>query len=801
MIKSRLTEWKIIGNDIEIDANVPGDVVDDLYKNGIIEDPNYAKNLQKISWIFASDWTYRCLFDVDEALFAKKRISLFFEGIDTLSEIRLNGVEIGRTDNMFLAYRFDVKKLLKRYGNELIVTVRSSLDYIRKQNDGKNYRSLYNKDRIFLRKAQCHFGWDWAPDMPGIGIWLPVWLSADDGARIDDVQISAANDGNVAVTVTLDGDVRGCSLCLEINGKEIFAEVAGDTVTLNAFVEQPKLWWPNGYGEQNLYTYRLTLSENGKERDKKTGTFGFKQVRLLQERLPNGRIGFCIEVNGVRIFVKGSNWVPCSPMTGAIEDSTYRKLLGFAHDARFNMLRVWGGGIYEKDIFFDLCDRFGILTWQEFGNSCSAIPAEIGEEMQKNMLEEATYQIRRLRNHVSLCIWCGGNEFMPFRKVPDYFEYTVGNRFVKESLRNLCRTMDPDKIYLYNSPCTVETDEWDDESGDSHVGSMMEIISSADYEGFRKIIAGHPAQFVSENANLGSCRLRNLRKYIPSGELWPTTDTWDFHYRLLENDSGRTNFVETEKTLVRGFFGGFDGIEDFVKKSMIAHAELLTAELDFARANKTCNGYMNWMYNDIWPCGTWSVVDSYFERKPAYYAMKRGFSPVRVVYVQTSELSKVCLINDTARTLCGTMICEGKFLSGEVNAAMRKAVKCLPYATAEMVLPEELGGDYLSMRFASEDGEKTSSTVFPQTWKDKPFTTEMEWRVVKLSQTLCEVWLDAKSYGRTVFIDHPQSERLLFEDNFFDMERGEKRVVRVRADESFDMGLFSVKTFADTWEE
>lgn len=801
MIENRLTEWKIIGNDIEINANVPGDVVNDLYNCGIIDDPNYAKNLQKISWVFASDWIYRCRFDVDDDLFDKKRIYLYFEGIDTLSEIRLNGVELGTTDNMFLAYRFDVKKLLRRRGNELTVTIHSSSDYIRKQNDGKNYRTLFNKDRIFLRKAQCHFGWDWAPDMPGIGIWLPVWLNADDGERIDDVWISAQNDGNVAVTVTLDGDARGCSLCLEIDNKEIFAEVTDNAVTLNALVESPRLWWPNGYGEPNLYEYRLTLFKNGEECDRKTGTFGFKQVRLLQDRLPNGRIGFCIEVNGVRIFVKGSNWVPCSSMTGAIEDSTYQKLLGFAHDANFNMLRIWGGGIYEKEIFFDLCDRLGILTWQEFGNSCSVIPAEIGEEMQNNMLEEAKYQIRRLRNHASLCIWCGGNEFMPFRKVPDYYEYSVGNQFVKETLRDLCKELDPEKIYLYNSPCTVETDEWDDESGDSHVGSMSEIIRSADYAGFRKIIASRPVQFLSENANLGSCRLKSLKKFIPHDELWPTSDTWDFHYLLLENDSGCENFVETEKALAKGFFGGFDGVEDFVKKSMIAHAEILVAEIDFARSNKACNGYMNWMYNDIWPCGTWSVVDSYFERKPAYYAMKRGFLPVRVVYVQTSEQDKVCLINDTAKTLCGKLMCEGKFLSGKVNAAIYSEVTCLPYSTTEIIPAEDLGGDYLSMRFVSDDGEKVSSTAFPHTWKDKRFRTEIEWRVDKISQTLCVVELDAKTYGRTVFIDHPQSENLRFEDNFFDMESGEKRIIRISADKSFNMDLFSVKTFADTWDE
>ena len=350
----------------------------------------------------------------------------------------------------------------------------------------------------------------------------------------------------------------------------------------------------------------------------------------------------------------------------------------------------------------------------------------------------------------------------------------------------------------------MDTDEWDDESGDSHSGSMSEIVASGDYDGFRETIAKHPVQFLSENAHMGSCRLKSLRKFIPSGELWPTGDTWDFHYLLLENDTGcidGMNFVETEKALANGLFGAFDGAEDFVKKSMIAHAELLTAEIDFSRSNKTCNGYLNWMYNDIWPCGTWSVIDYYLERKPAYYAMKRSFAPIRIAYVRMSDESVVCLMNDTDRTLCGTVVCEGKLLSGEVCSARRFEARCEPFSRTDFVLTEDLGGEYLSMRFEADGGDRVSSTAFPTMWKDKQFRTALDWSVIPLSPTLCEIRLCAGSYGRTVFIDHPQSEKLRFDDNFFDMECGEDRCIRISSDEPFDPALFTVKTFADVWDE
>ena len=217
MIRRELTNWTLSGPVKSVfPAHVPGDVTDDLHRAGLIEDPLFGENLKKLSWIYDADWTYECLFDADGEILSQKNIYLFFEGIDTFSEILLNGILLGKTDNMFLAYKFPVNGIVKEKGNRLVVRIFSSVGIGKQKNDGKNYRALFNQDRLFLRKAQCQFGWDWAPDLPGIGIWLPAYLLADGGIVIEDLKLTSRTDGTVTFALSLktDRSLENCSLCI-----------------------------------------------------------------------------------------------------------------------------------------------------------------------------------------------------------------------------------------------------------------------------------------------------------------------------------------------------------------------------------------------------------------------------------------------------------------------------------------------------------------------------------------------------------------------------------------------------------
>lgn len=777
-------------------ASVPGDVTDDLHKAGVIEDPLYAENLKTCSWIYEEDWTYECTFDAETDLFEKSCVRLVFEGVDTLSEIRLNGVLLGKTENMFLRYEYDVKPFLKAKDNRLTVKIFSSRKYIREKNDGKDRRALFNKDRLFLRKAQCQFGWDWAPCLPGIGLWLPCYLIADDGARINDVRVTTKNDGCVRVEVNAQIPDSGYALRVTV-GEQTKRIAAAPFSACDLFVENAKLWWPNGYGEQNLYDYIVVLEKDGEALDEKRGKTAFRTVELYQEPLGGEEYNFGFKVNGRKIFAKGSNWVPCSNMTGAIPEAMYERLLRIAREANMNMLRVWGGGIYEKEIFYELCDKLGILVWQDFAFACSAIPADV-EGIEENFLKEAAYQIKRLRNHPSLVLWCGGNEFIPhLNGVP----YERGNALIKSVLPDLLKNSD-DRPYIYNSPMSLEGDDWLFMSGDNHTSCLNAAIVDDKLCEYRRYIAQKPSHFISESAILGSTRIRSLKKFIPEDRLWQTNECWEYHF--VENPHNVTlqkPFTWQEKKMAEDLFGDISTLPLFAKKSMLAMAEIMRSEADFTRANKNCAGYMNWMYNDTWGCGTWALVDYYYEKKPALYFLKRSFSDFCVCFTETKEGLRVSVINETKVRREGVLRVSCKRLNGETLTSCDFCAAVEQDGIFETYLEKYADGDYLLAEWCGADGEKRKEIYFHNLWKEKAFVSDIESVTEQIDEYACKITIKARQFARAVFIDYPDNADICYEDNFFDMEKGDERTVTIVGRAPIESAAFTVKTYADEWND
>ncbi len=786
MKKLQLKSWHIetAAGEYPMQAAVPSDVTAELYAAGYIPDPLFGTNMKNLSWIAEQEWVYSTEFFADEALLEMARIVLCFDGADTLAQVKINGTVVGNMDNMFLAYRFDAKPYLKLGNNRVEVKFLSSTAYIREKNDGTNYRALFTQDRIYIRKAQCHWGWDWAPKLPGIGLYLPAYLETDDGMRIENVQVRAALSGEVSIHVTVDNgswrvDTQDYTLEVELDGQKQVIPVKNIQNLLNMKIENPKLWWPNGYGEPHLYPYTVRLLYGGEVVEECTGSFGIRKVEIEEKPVDLERMSFAIKVNGRRIFCKGSNWVPISNMTGAISDGDYEALIHAAKDGNFNMLRVWGGGFYEKEIFYDLCDRSGILLWQDFMFSCSAIPAEI-EGMEEKIIPEVEYQIKRLRNRACIGIWCGGNEYMPHLKG---HYYKKGNWFVRNTLRGICGEMDADRPYIHNSPYGIGDDEWDFRTGDSHVSCMDAVLEARDIPNFRKHIAANPVQFVSESAMLGPTRLKSLRKFIPEHEIWPTGESWDYHF--VENPYAIVpeTFLTKEKRFAQALFGDYENAEAFVKKAMLAHAEVLGAEIDFARSNPHCRGFMNWMYNDNWGCGTWSVIDCYMERKPVFYAMKRSFAPVRLALTQSKDGVFATLCNDTAKALLGTMELFWKKYDGTVLKTETVAMDAPADGVCAVKLAEIAEADYIAARF--ED----TKTVFHLEFGEKTFETAL---TVHLEYD--RIHINAEKFARCVFLDCENGQ---FSDNYFDMEPGEERIIEVTGTPE----KITVKTIADVWED
>ena len=800
MKKIDLQNWRLnVENDKKINVKVPGDVTNDLYEAGIIPDPLFGDNLKHLDYIFHRDWAYETVFSLTESDTKSDRIILSFEGIDTLSEITLNGRVLGRTDNMFLKYEYDLKGIAVSGENFLSVKIFSATDYREQKDEHLPLRATFDTGRLYLRKAQCHFGWDWAPNLPGAGMYLPVYITIFNGARIESVGVSTDISGKVSFAVKTDtGFSEGYSVKAKICDNELIGRVINGDALLETTVKNPKLWFPNGYGEPALYDYSVELiSDNGEVKDEKRGRLGFKKVELVQKPIDDDRYSFYFKVNGIKIFAKGSNWVPISNMSGAIKDEAYEKLLKIAKESGMNMLRVWGGGIYEKEVFYNLCDELGILVWQDFGFSCSVIPAEI-DGIEENFLKEAEYQINRLKNRASLALLCGGNEnYVNF----DKDKHEKGAKLVQVTLKNLCERL-CDIPYLYNSPSSLlGEDEYGMRSGDGHLSSLDATIKKDSFDDFRSVIASRECQFVSESALLGPTRKRSLKKFLPKESLDKIDDIWDFHfvknpYSCDCNDS----FINKEIKYSERFFGKIANINDFLKKGMSVHLEMLGAELDFARANENCGGYMNWMYNDNWGCGTWSLVDYYFEKKPVLYRMKRSFAPIVASATVKQSGSYAFVANDTGFAVCGALEIKAKTLAGDVIKEKRRSVSVNAYDVVNVPIEFEFDGDYISVEFIS-GGERYKSLFFRKQWKDLTFVSDIETKIEKLAENKVRITITANKFAKNIFIDYPDNDGILYSDNFFDMEKGDVIEVEITGYKSINEQLFTVKTFADEWTD
>ncbi len=795
----------------EYAAHVPGDITNDLFLCGKIPDPLFGVNFKELGFILDSDWEYNCAFTISDSEFSSERLELRFEGVDTFSEIFLNGKLVGATDNMYLRYDFDIKKYAKRGDNVLSVKMRSPYKVYNSRKNEK-YMSIFHPNRIFFRKPSCHFMWDWAPDFPGYGIYKNVYLVSGDSDNILDAEITCDASGNATFITLLDEKFkekpRDYSLCLRLSKRpncdckehyELETKVGGQFVLQNVTVENAELWWPNGYGEANLYGYSLELKRDGKLVSHKSGKIGFRTIKIKEEPLDSDSLSFALNVNGVNIFCKGSNWVPASNMTGTVTDETYEHLIKSANEANYNLLRVWGGGIYESEKFYDLCDELGIMVWQDFMFACSDLPDDI-PEFRKTVYKEADMQLRRLRNRPCVAVWCGGNERRKFLdcKGPQYGEYIW-----EVLLRGLHNKLTRNSEYVPNSPHSRTDIDMDYSSGDLHTSCYDPALIDDRIPSFREYLAKNKSPFTTECAILGPCRIRSLKKFIPADKLWPVNEVWHEHFMLNPYACvPEETFITKEFRLAEALFGITETLPQFVKKAMCVHSEIMRSEIEYARASERCNGILNWMYNDIWGCGTWSVIDFYGEKKPVFYSQKSAFKPVHVFFWFDGEKTNLSVANDLRRDLKLTLEYGQSSLRGETRRKNKSNIVVKAnsvYTEFGVNIDKDVKNGYLSAQISGDVSDK--SVYFYNLWKDLPFETNLTVKVERKSENELTVFIKANEFARTVFIDVPYGVKVVLDDNYFDMEKGDERAITVSADLPLAEKDITVKTFADEWNE
>ncbi len=797
-------------DDNVLPAEVPGSIHIDLLRAGRIPDPYFADNSLQCGWVTETDWCYCRDFTV-EAADVRTHMVLEFDGIDTFADIYLNNRLLGSTQDMFKRYTLDATAAIRPGVNRLAVVIRS----IKKRMDTyptAGYFGCFNVPRIFIRKAQCHFSWDWAPNFPATGIWEDVRLVGYDTCRVASHQIFTRCDGTLSMLYEMEASTfdeeasvkRRAEWTVTGNGASYTSihELTTQKGFFHLQVDNPRLWWPADMGEPFLYDYALRYYEDDVLVDEKEGRLGIREIGFDESPRPQTGGFHCnFLVNGRPVFLKGANWVPLDIMTGSIPEEKYRKAIGMAKQAHFNCLRVWGGGIYEKDIFYRLCDEEGILVWQDFAFACSDVPDDY-PGFAPLVISELEYQMKRLRNHPSIFVWCGGNE----KTGSIGKEKSRGDVLIYYTARGIAGHLDPTRPFFPCSPWGRGDNGNLQDSGDSHCNSYQGSMVAGGQESFREHLAEFTASLASEIAVQGCPPLESLRRYIPEDRLWPMNELWDLHFACNPYDGTGTTFAQQQLQAADLLFGKSEGLQDFAKKSMAVHCLFVKADSEYHRSRKgDCGGALFWMYSDIWPCGTWALVDYYLLPKPAYYAAKASFRPFLPIITRHRDGLQAVVVNDTLTDRTGTVTIRVRTFEGEPLYEKRfdsiRAAACAVTPIVSLADAPLRTDSYMAIDFSDDAGCVTNLYRDPL-WKDAPLPDPgLSWRIASVHTGGLEVVLQTERYARMVFLHLNGQESCVYDDNYFDMEPGETRTVRILCPPGTDPASLRVCTWLDQWDD
>lgn len=808
MQKILLNDFNLKFKDRTFPAQVPGDINIDLYNAGAISNPYVAENYKESTWVGREDFTYEKEFELTSDFINHDCLTILFKGIDLFSSIYLNGQLIGNTKNAFLGYRFDIKPFAKCGLNKLTVQMHSTIRYM-DNIDTEDYYAIFNIPRIFIRKAQCHFGWDWAPKICAYGIIDDVIVEAKNKYQIDEVQVVTdakghatfhvgvnyinkninGPDGSIAVKAEPFNDDKLVFYVAKKPFSDEYEKTEIDLMGKKNFFghinDNPELWWPVGYGKQPLYNYKIELVRGGKVCDTYVGRFAYRTVSLKEEPKDLNHIGFDFYINDVKVFLKGSNWVPPECFTGVMKDEKYRELITLARDMNSNILRVWGGGNYEKDIFFDICDELGILVWQDFALACADIPEEKSEFMD-NFKEEVIYQIKRLRNHPSLIYWCGGNE-----KTGTYGTcITHGDFLVNVILNGLVDYYDGTRPYRRQSPHSFTDIGNESSSGDSHYGNFESGLTQ-EMSLYRDRACQKIVPFASECAVMAPSSKESLAKIFPTDKLWPMNEMWDDRFMDNPYCGFYFPFPKREYRYGENLHGEIKGLDDFVMKAMSAGAESLRVEADYARAHRDYTGaFLNWMFNDIWPSGTWSIVDYYLEPKHGYYALRKCFKPVLVSFFKEKDGQTYLFVdNQTQESYSNKIKFAVKKYDGEVLLSKEIDVYLKKNETFKCPVAYDVDRDdiYLVAKYMENDTEQTI-LYSPHLYHMIDVDNKFDYVVNKIDCNNIELKIHANSFVKSLFIHFKDNYLYKFSDNYLDLECGQDVVIMISSSKNIDLG-------------
>jgi beta-mannosidase len=783
-----------------LETAVPGDVHSTLLAHGIIEDPYYSTNDQACRWVERKIWVYRREFDTPEDI-SDTDVILNFEGLDTLAEVFLNGESIAVSENMFVPLFADLTGKLKEGGNVVVIRFDPVVEYAARQ-DVSRFWSKVNYERIWLRKCACSFSWDWGPRIVTVGIWKDVWLQLVKKARIDHLFFKTLSIGAGGAEMEIDVEISrfGAEIPLSV---EVFlkgqdtpdryeAEVVDGKASIRFKVENPELWWTFDHGKPYLYELTVHLKAEDNIIDKAVDLVGIRtiEVKLHSE---SGSPRFTFVLNGKEIYAKGANWIPAHNFLGAIQDDRYADLITLSREANMNMLRVWGGGIYEKEAFYRECSRQGLLVWQDFMFSCSELP-DYDAAFMANVRTEIIANVKALRSYPCIAIWAGNNESQAIHSEKMYYrsDYRFyGEKIFHELIPGLLENLDTTRLYWPSSPwggndpnsfSEGDTHNWAVWAGDVYprrYGEPSKMDVSTYGISYRRY-ADDTSKFSSEFGIHGSTVKETLRRNIPESEL---------HYGSFELDY-RNKDYEPEKAdiTMAGYSGLPSDLDQYIDYSMLCQAEGLKFGVEHFRRRKPENsGALIWQLNDCWPGISWSLIDYYLFPKASYYYARRFYNPILLSFKEEDGHISIWVTNDSYEIYedvltVGVQNCFGnstyeQSISIRIEANSSKSIAEYSPAEVEWRLGViDKRSHFMFVRSARED--VYDSHFFFAEQKDLRFSPCSLQISLNERPDSIEITLETDCFARYVKLECP-IDHTMFSDNYFNLLPGEKKTVIV----------------------
>jgi beta-mannosidase len=764
-------------------ATIPGTVHTDLFANQLIPDPFFGANEKQLQWIENENWEYETTFLLSEKEISNENIELEFEGLDTYATVYINGKIVLEADNMFRKWIISANNHLKKGKNHLKIVFQSAVQKGKEEAEKLSY-TLPEKERVFVRKAQYQFGWDWGPRFVTAGVWKKVQLKFWNSAKIENIKYSQVelNDQKAILEFTTEihvSEVKTIQLKINEKSETFHLKKGTNKVKMHYEISNPKRWWCNGLGFPHQYEFYFSLEQSRKIIDNKELKIGLRTIELVQDKDEFGT-SFYFKLNGKPVFMKGANYIPQDSFIPKQTPSSYYKLVQNARKANMNMLRVWGGGVYADDEFYNACDANGILVWQDFMFACAMYPGD--EKFVENIKHEVIDNVNRLQNHPSIALWCGNNEIdegwhnWGWQKQFKYSQADstkIWNDYKKVFHEVIPQTLDSllskeKNLYWPSSPSIGWGRKESLTQGDSHYWGVW--WGKESFEMYKKKVG----RFMSEYGFQGMPNWVTLEKVIAK-------EDFNFTSEAFKNHQKHPTGFETINEYMARDFPVPTSMEKYNYVSQLLQAHGMKTAIEAHRLAKPyCMGSLYWQLNDCWPVTSWSTLDYYGNWKAAHYQVKESFAPILLAVTENADGLSIIGSNDNMEVKEGIVTAKLIDFSGnelwtaskECTFDVEKSTNCLQISNAEL---PKYGKEktVLIIEFTSNQKKTIAHHYFV-----KPKELQLEQPTIELKivgETLIE--LKTNTLAKNVYL---QAKNTFFEENYFDLIPGIPKIIKTK---------------------